>query len=204
MSAPFNPYAPPAAELERSGQVGEVFRKGNLIGMHPEGQLPPRCVACNAQATEHRVTRVLYWSPLAWRASAVAVIFALLGLSAAGVIVAALAFWPAMLIAAVANFVIRKKVSVDLAVCERHRRFQSALTWAAALGIALVVAGIYYLIRIDPTALLVAVAAMFAVGIVRSRTGALAVRVARLERDRLWLKGTGKAFRDSLPEPTDA
>lgn len=204
MSAPFNPYAPPAAELERRGQVGEVFRKGKLVGMHPEGQLPPRCVACNAQVAEHRTTRVLYWSPLAWRVSAVAAIVALLGLSTAGVVVAALAFWPAMLIAAVTNFVVRKKVSVDLAVCERHRRIQSTLTWAAVLGIALVVAGIYYLIRIDPSVLLVAVAAMFAVGIVRSRTGALAVRVARLEHDRLWLKGTGRAFRDSLPEAADA
>jgi len=204
VSAPFNPYAPPAAELERRGQIGEVFRKGNLIGMHHEGQLPARCVVCNAQATEYRVTRALYWSPLAWRVSAIAAIVALLGLSAAGIVVAAVAFWPAVLIAAIVNFIIRKKVSVDLAVCERHRRVQSALTWAAVLGIALVVAGIYFLIRIDPSALLVAVAAMFAVGIVRSRTGALGVRVARLERDRLWLKGTGKAFRDSLPEAADA
>jgi hypothetical protein len=204
VSAPFNPYAPPAAELERRGQVGEVVRKGKLIGMRPDGQLPPRCVACNAQAEGDRSTRVLYWSPLAWRVSVLAAIVALLGLSAAGVVAAAIAFWPAMLMAAVANFIIRKKVSLELAVCERHRRIQAALTWAAALGIALVVAGIYYLMRIDPSALLVAVTAMFAVGIARSRTGALAVRIARLERDRLWLKGTGKAFRESLPEAADA
>ena len=204
MKDTFNPYAPPAAELERRDQVGEVFRKGNLVGMQPEGQLPARCIACNGPAAAERVSRVLYWSPPAWRVSVVATIVALLGLSAAGVVVAALAFWPVILIAAVANMAVRKKVSLDVAVCERHRRLQAASTWAAALGIALVVAGIFYLIQIDAVAFFLATILMFVLGILRSRTGALAVRIARLERDRLWLKGTGKAFRDSLPEAADA
>jgi hypothetical protein len=172
--------------------------------MHPEGQLPARCVACNAAAEDSRTARALYWSPLAWRLSVLAVFVALLGLSAAGVVVAALAFWPVTLIAAVANLVIRKKVSLDLAVCARHRRIQSALTWGAAIGIVLVVAGIYFLVQIDAIPLLGAMALMFSLGIVRGRTGALAVRVARLEPGRLWLKGTGKAFRDSFPESVDA
>ena len=44
---------------------------------------------------------------------------------------------------------------------------------------------------------------MFALGIARSLSGALAVRVARLEGELLWLKGSRKAFRDSLPDATD-
>lgn len=204
MSGAFNPYAPPAAELEHRDQVGDVVRKGKLIGMHPEGQLPARCVACNALAADERMARVLYWSPFAWRSSALAVVVALLGLSAVGINLAALVFWPVALIAMIANLVIRKKVSIDLAVCARHRRIHSALSWAAGLGVLLVVAGIVNVMRIHSIALFLAIAVMFAVGLARSRTGALAVRIADIEPGRLWLKGTGKAFRDSLPETLDA
>lgn len=204
MSGPFNPYAPPAAELERRDQVGDVVRKGKLVGMHPEGQLPARCVACNALAAGERMARVLYWSPRAWRAGALAVLVVLLGLSAAGINLAALLFWPAFLIAIVANLALRKKISIDVAICERHRRIHSALSWAAALGILLVVAGIVNVMQIHGAAIILAIAVMFALGIARSRTGALAVRIARVEPGRLWLRGTGKPFRDSLPEALDA
>ena len=58
--------------------------------------------------------------------------------------------------------------------------------------------------QIHSIALFLAIVVMFALGLARSRTGALAVRVARIEPGRLWLKGTGKAFRDSLPDALDA
>jgi hypothetical protein len=205
VSTPFNPYAPPAAQVERRGQVGEVFRKGKLVAMSPEGMLPPRCVACNAAAPDGRYARTLYWSPPAWRWSVLAVIVLLFGLSMTGVLLAAIAFWPVMLIAAVANLIVRKKVPLDLAVCARHLRLHAALTWAAVLAIAAVVGGGFFLIGGNwGEAFFALVLVMFALGIARSRVGALAVRVARLEPGRVWLKGTGKAFRDSLPEAADA
>jgi hypothetical protein len=200
----FNPYAPPAAEVEHRGQVGEVVRKGKLVGMHPEGQLPARCVACNAAAPDRRQTRVLYWTPLVWRVSLWVVLAALFGLMSAGVLIAAIAFWPAVLVASIGHYFVRKKVSLDLAVCGRHRRIQAVLAWVQALGFVLLVAGFFYLVRFQQAALLVAALPVLAVGLARNATGAFAVRVARLERNRVWLKGAGKSFRDSLPETADA
>jgi hypothetical protein len=205
MPTSVNPYAPPTAELERRGEIGEAFKKGKLIAMHPEGQLPPRCVTCNAAASDRRIARTLYWSPPVWRWSMLAVSVVLLGLASAGVVIAAIAFWPVMIIAGIVNLIVRKKFPLDFAICERHRRIHAALTWAAALGIAAVIGGAFVLPSADQGGALIALLlVMFALGIARSYSGALAVRIARLEQDRLWLKGTGKAFRDSLPEATDA
>lgn len=203
--AEFNPYAPPAAEVEHRGQIGEVWRDGKLVAMSPDGQLPPRCVACNSPALARRNERTLYWTPLAWRGSVFALLALLFALSANGVVLAALAFWPVVLIAAVANIVIRKKVALSIGVCDRHRRIQTAMTGSALASIAAVAGGIFYFVAENRASVLFAlVILMFALGIARSRSGALAVRIARMDADRLWLKGTGKAFRDSLPESAGA
>ncbi len=201
MSDSFNPYAPPAANLEHRGQIGEVWRDGKLVAMHREGQLPPRCVACNSPALLRRNERTLYWTPPAWRGSVIAVLALLFTLSANGVVLAALAFWPVVLIAAVTNIVIRKKTSLSVGVCDRHRRLQAALTGSALASVAAVAGGMFYFVAENRPGLLFAlVILMFAIGIARSRSGPLAVRIARMSDDRLWLKGTGRAFRDSLPE----
>ncbi|MDH4188913.1 MAG: hypothetical protein OEW21_01735 [Betaproteobacteria bacterium] len=200
-----NPYAPPAAEVEHRGRIGDVFRKAKLVAMHTEGQLPPRCIVCNAAAPDYRIAHTLHWSPPAWRWGMAALVATLLGLAFAGIQVAALAFWPTMLIAMIANLIVRRKFTLDVAMCDRHRRRHVALTWTAALSIPAVAIAIVFLLRTDRSAMMLGLLpAMLALGYVRSRSGALAVRAAGLEGDRLWLKGTGKAFRDSLPEATDA
>lgn len=201
MSAQVNPYAPPASQVERRGAIGEVFRRGKLIAMHREGQLPPRCVACNADAPERRIARTLYWTPPGWRWSMFAVIVVILGLSSAGVVAAAIAFWPVVIVATITNLVVRKKFPLELAVRERHRRLHVALTWAAGLSIAGVVASAFFLIGRSRTELLFAtlLVVMFALGIARSYTAALAVRIARFDGEWLWLKGMRKAFRESFP-----
>jgi hypothetical protein len=204
MPAPVNPYAPPSAQVEHRGVIGEVFRKGKLIAMHPEGQLPPRCIACNADAPERRIARTLYWTPPVWRWSMFAAIVVILGLSSAGVIAAAIAFWPVVIVATITNLIVRKKFPLELAVCERHRRLHTALTWAAALSLAAFVGAAAFLIGSNQIGVFgVLLLVMFALGIARSLSGALAVRVARLEGELLWLKGSRKAFRDSLPDATD-
>jgi hypothetical protein len=204
MSAQVNPYAPPASQVERRGAIGEVFRKGKLIAMHREGQLPPRCIACNAAAPGHRISRTLYWTPPAWRWSMAAVIVLILGLTSAGVVVAAIAFWPVVIIATITNLIVRKRFPLDLAICERHRHLHTALTWAAALSLAAFVGAAAFLIGSNQIGVFgVLLLVMFALGIARSLSGALAVRVARLEGELLWLKGSRKAFRDSLPDATD-
>ncbi len=201
MSASLNPYAPPAAQVEHRGAIGEAFRRGKQIAMHARGQLPPRCVACNASAPGTRISRTLYWTPPAWRWSLYAIIVLALALSSAGVVTAAIAFWPVVIVATIVTLIVRRKFPLELAVCERHRRLHQALTWAAALALAAFAGATPYLIGSGRLGVFVALLlVMFALGIARGSSGILAIRVARLEGERLWLRGSRKAFRESFPE----
>ncbi len=201
MDTSHNPYAPPAAQVESLEQIGEVSRAGRLVEMPLAGQLPPRCVHCNAAAPSSRVARTLFWLAPAWRWSLLAVALMPVALALSGVLAAAILILPVALLAAIVNVIVRRKIPVALAVCERHRRQQQALTWAAWLSIAAVIGGAPALIATGQgSALFVLVTVMLLLGIVRSRAPALGVRIARLSGERLWLRGTGKAFRESLPE----
>ncbi len=208
MGRPVNPYAPPSADVAGEMQQGTVGREQRLVRMDRDGRLPTRCVVCNAPAEALRIERTLYWTPTAWRAAVAAVVVSLLVLSFAGVGVAAALFWPAVLLLIIANMVIRKKVTLDLGACARHRRQRAALRGAGiacSLGMIAALVGLFA----GPgdllgAGVLVLVVAMLVLGVVYSNVGVQAVRVARMTERHLWLKRAGKAFRDSLPEVAGA
>jgi hypothetical protein len=204
MNEEFNPYAPPAARLENPRQVGAVWREGKLVAMEHDGQLPPRCVRCNSSAEPKRLARTLYWTPPAWRWSLLAVFVFLLVMIFSGSQLAALAFWPAAIVAVIANWFVRKKVAVDFPLCARHQRIGTVLTWAAVGSLAACVGLSLWTIENAQIAFVGMLVLMLVLGTVRARTGAHAVGLARLEGSRAWLKGIGASFRESLPERAPA
>jgi hypothetical protein len=169
--------------------------------MDRDGSLPDRCVVCNAQAGR-RVSRTLYWSPAAWRYSSVLAPFALLF---AGVLLGipwlALAFWPSIIVLGIAHYVVRKKMKLDLGICERHRRQRNLLQ---ALSIASL-AGALIIMTFLPSegsleALVAAVAVIIVLAVLQSFLGVQAVSLRRLDGEHAWLGGTGRHFREALPE----
>lgn len=197
-----NPYAAPKAQLEEVLPPGTLWREGGLVRMDREGGLPDRCVVCNEQSGE-RVARTLYWSPAAWRNSSALAPFAMLG---AGIafdlpLLAAL-FWPAVVILAIVHYIVRKKLKLDFGVCERHRRQRNvlrALSIAAMLGLVLV------FLSWSPGmttvfGLIATVGVILALAIVQSYVGVQAVSLKKLDSQHAWLGGTGKTFREALPE----
>ena len=196
-----NPYAAPKAKLEEPAAAGNVWREGSLVRVERSAALPERCIVCNQPAAK-RVTRKLYWSSRAWRSGAALTPFVILALGIAtesmGVLVL---FWPSVIVLFIANFFVRKKVQLALGVCERHRRLRAALQVLsvgamAALGVVFFTWDSAY----SPSLAFAAIATVVVLAVVQSFIGVQAVSVKRLSEEHAWLGGTGRPFRDALPE----
>lgn len=172
-----------------------MWRDGKLVRVDRDGALPGRCVACNEPAAAH-VSRTLYWSPRAWRYSFLLPFALLFGGVAFRVPVLTLAFWPALLLLAFIHVIVRKKLVLPLGVCERHRwqrRMLRALSIASVVGLLLVLYSSITLLAIFiPTVMVLAV--------VQSFVGVQAVSLKKLDAEHAWLGGTGRSFREALPE----
>ena len=172
--------------------------------MDRDSALPERCVVCN-EAAPQRVGRTVYWSSAAWRSFSALAPFAMVfaGVALEQPILAAL-FWPVLLVLLVIHFIIRKKLKLELPVCERHRRHRNilrAFSVAALVGTGLILMNL----GADLWPLLVAAVALIIVlALVQSYIGVQAVSLRRLDAHYAWLGGTGRAFRQALPELPEA
>ncbi len=198
----FDPYAPPRAELDSEHQVGSVFRVGKTVRMERNGSLPERCVACNAAAAPKRVARTLYWVRWEWRLFIRVLPLALLGLAAAGLELAGMVFFPAVLVLIIANVIIRKRVDLGIGLCARHWRVRRTLGWLGVGASMSIFPLVIVTLRESVLQFLVpaSMVATLALGIAYAFTGAQRVAIGRIDARHAWLKGTGQAFRESLPE----
>ena len=196
-----NPYAAPKAKLEEPVGDGAVWREGKLVRVDRDAALPARCVACNLPA-EKRVKRRLYTSPLAWRLGAFATPFVLmwLGILLEAMVLMAL-FWPAIIVLLVAHMFVRRKFVVEAPICARHARMRNILMFLSLACVVAVIA-LPFAWRADAMigVLWACVAALVVLAIVQSVAGVQAVRLKRLSEDHAWLGGTGRPFREALPE----
>lgn len=98
--------------------TGGAWRDGNALVMHKQGDLPDRCVRCNAPANGIRLKR-----DLSWHHPAIYLII-LAGL----------------LIYVIVALIVRKTAKIEVGICKRHRsrrRIGIAVAWLMALlGIA--------------------------------------------------------------------
>jgi hypothetical protein len=197
-----NPYAAPKAKLEEVVAQGTAWREGNLVRVDRSAGLPARCVACNLPA-QTRVKRRLYTSPLAWRLGAFATPFALmwLGVALEATVLMAL-FWPAVIILLVTHMFVRKKFVIEAPICARHARMRNVLTLLSLAFVVAVIALPFAWRGADAmiSVLWACVAALVILAIVQSIAGVQAVRLKRLNAEHAWLGGTGKPFREALPE----
>jgi hypothetical protein len=203
MAEAFNPYAPPAADVDIERQVGGVFRVGKLVRVDRNGALPDRCVTCNAAALPKRVGRRLYWARWEWRVLAWGLPLALLGLGIAGIEVAGMLVMPAVVVLLIVNMLVRKRADLGIGLCARHWRMRRAI---GLLGLASSVSILGFTIFtlsgpsfqfLVPASVL----ATLALGIAYAYTGAQRVAIGRIDEQHVWLTGAGQAFRDALPEP---
>jgi hypothetical protein len=203
MADAFDPYAPPTAELEARQALGAVARVGTLVRMDREGRLPQRCVGCNAPAAPERVSRTLYWTPWRWRLFMFGTPILLIALAFTGVEPAGFIAFMLVPVLVIANMIIRKKLELDIALCERHQRIRSGLRWTS-LGSTVLLFLVPILSLNSPflisTYLLAVVVLMLVLGASYARSAAQRVAISEMTPRHVLLKRTGAAFRDSLPE----
>lgn len=165
--------------VEVFGSLGDAgcFRDGPWVHLpHPGGELPERCVICNAPS-EGRVAHKLVFRP----SDVTALLFL------------------APLIGLILSASRTQKVTVALGLCGAHRarrkRFQWLAGGAAALGLVLLVGGAVSQL----TALVVAGLLLLVVGAPLAAHATRVARLVRVDPGRLVLD-CGLPFLESLPQ----
>ncbi len=185
MSFDDNPYKPPqvadaivsAAVVDNHG----LWRKGNILVMHKNVQLPDRCVKSNAP-TNRRLKRNLSWHHPA--------IF--------------LSILISLLIYIILALVLRKTANIYIGLSDEwfaRRRNAIAVGWLSALaGIAMFVIGIAAIERSDilPWLILVGIFVFF-FGLIWGLVRARMVSPERISDEYVWLKGVHPEFLADLP-----
>jgi hypothetical protein len=157
---------------------GNVWRDGREFVLGKETKMPDRCIKCNAPATGGRLKRRFYWHPPGYYLLLLAI----------------------PLIYVLFALFITKRATVEIGVCERHRRQR---IWTIAGSWMAVIAGI----AVFPVAMMnnlewavpigcVLVAGGIAYGVLRSPL----VAPSKIDDQFVWLRGGGTAFLESLPE----
>ena len=196
-----NPYAAPKANLEDI-PAGKVWRDGKLVRMDGEAVLPARCVMCNKEAKD-RVVRTLYWTPATWRYLSIAAPIAIFGGGLVLRIPALLAaIVPLIIVLAIANFFVRRKLKVDMAMCGHHTFWRSVLRGLSIAAMLAFLAALATLTSGDSGlyAFLGLVLLVLGLAFLQSVVGVQAVSLKRMDGPCAWLGGTGKRFREALPE----
>lgn len=173
-----NPYAPPQARVSAYVSDGsEVWREGELAVLTPSGELPPRCVKCNADAEQPVKERTVYWHT-PW-------LYLLIIIS--------------LLIYLIVALIARKSARVAPGLCGEHRQRRTQYLiggWLASLtGIGLFFVGISQ----SSAAAGLLGAIMLLGGIIVGAIKARIVYAVRIDTNRIALKGCDEAFLASLP-----
>ena len=158
--------------------AGLVWRSHRQMILRSETPLPDRCVRCNAPANGFRLKRKLYWhSPYYY-----------------------LLILISLLVYVIVALCVRKKATIQVGLCEAHRKQRGwfiAASWLAVLaGLALIIIGI------AESSGWVAVCGVLAFlwGAIFGALKVPVVSAAKMDRDLVWVKGACPGFLAELPE----
>jgi hypothetical protein len=167
------------------GQTNAVARGKFIVVPATNARLPMRCVKTNQPVTEDDINRkALYWCTPA-------IYFALL---------------LNLLVVIILNYVLRKKVMIDIPLSKEGRRIITrnlTIMWAAILGgLFLFIVGVASidgpsedaLILLFPLGLLILLG-----GLIFGNRKGCALRVAKLKNGEAWLAGASRDYLASLP-----
>ena len=178
-----NPYAPSKASLKQSGSAEGRLNSGvtawryrQMLVIVPDSDLPDRCVKCNEPAHAPTKARKVYWHHPG--------VYFLILIN--------------IIIYAIVGAIVRKRAIVAPGMClvhKKRRRLWITSAWCTfGLGFALICFDNAQGLGLGIGILLILLAVLL--GIITSRI----VYAHRIEPTRVWLKGCGGDFLDSLPE----
>ena len=213
MTDPFNPYTPPQANLNPQGTDGGCWREGRFVVVAQGGDLPPRCINCNALAETPIKRRIFSWHHPA--------IYLLMPVVAVSYGIAAqmqgsyrrpnlspvatcLPYPLAALIYLIVAAMVRKRATLSPGLCGKHRRRRIHALLAGLFGL---IAG-FFLFMVGASMDSDGVAPLGLLLVVGGFVAAFLMEPAKLSAVRITgtlarLKGAGPAFLDSLPRFDD-
>ena len=157
--------------------AASAWRRGDAVVLSIGGAFPARCVKCNGAAQGNLVKRSLYWHA-PW-------LYVLL---------------VSPIIYIIVSLIMRKVAKVEVPLCDEDRarwRKWIGISWLTGLaGLVILILGIanelWVLALVGVVALLT--------GLVLGPVKATLVTAKKIDRDYVWVRGTGRDYRENLPE----
>jgi hypothetical protein len=168
-------YDTPNSELLTT-RKGELFAKGKVVIYDKDVEWPDRCYKCNQATSLKHPVKLSYLNPWFYLSILVS---------------------PLLLL--VLALIFQKKFPLDLPICSEHlqkRKKHVAINWGIT---ALVVLSFGFGITFNADFGIIA-GAVLIVALVLSLVIGRMVFAAKFKDDQLWVRGSGKAFIDSLTE----
>lgn len=170
------------AKLQGGQQIGGggIWRDRKVVVMGVRAELPDRCIKCNEPTHGVRLKRQLYWHHSA---------------------LYLLVIFPGLLIYAIVAMAVRKRATIHVGLCEKHRGrrwMHIGIAWALFLGgVAATVVGAN-----NPNLGAFAGLGILAIltGIIWGLAGGRVVTARRIDPDWVRFQGAGRDFLDSLVE----
>jgi len=155
-----------------------LWRSGRRLVTYSETTFPDRCVKCNAPANGFRLKRQIFWMhPLFY-------LFLLCNI----------------LVLLIVYLIVRKKAVVHIGLCLHHRTRRK---YGMIIGWSCFLAGLTMLITsagIESGILALAGLAVLLGGGITGIVMASTVAATKIDKNCVWLAGSHRSFRDSLPE----
>lgn len=161
-----------------SGAAGGIWRIDKQLITRNETPFPDRCVKCNKPANGFRLKRQFYWHPPAY--------FLLILLN--------------LLIYAIVAMCVRKKATLHIGLCEKHRvqrKWGILVCWLGVLG---GFAGIIGGAAANNGLVIISGIALLLFGAIYGGITGARVSPAKITKENVWLKGVNKDFLAELPE----
>lgn len=171
-----NPYQAPQVNLANDypDDQSAYWRDGKILVLKQGGQLPPRCIKCNADAQMPMRSKKLAWHHPGW--------YALLLIN--------------IIIYAIVGSIVSKRVKVEFGLCEEHaarRRNIIIAAWAILVGSV----GLAFFLgaKMDDSLLPVAIGVFgFLIALIFGMIGARSLYAKRITDQETRIAGCGEAF----------
>lgn len=175
----FNPYAAPQSATTEQADRSKCRREGkSVIYVSEGGDLPLRCVKCNAPAQLPAKKRTFYWHASGWY----------------------LLILVSILVYAIAAFIVRKKIQLSPGLCAAHSKRRNSLRYGSlAVFVLTLISGIGAIGQ--DSGLLAACSFITAfVALIVCFYGSRTVYPVEINERGARLKGFGRQFLDSIQD----
>ncbi len=169
-----SPYATPKSQLSVVDD-STIYRKKKYAILNPEAEWSSRCFKCNSETEIKKKVKLAYVNPWIYLSILITPILT---------IILALIF--------------QKKFTLQLPMCNQHVKKRKNFVIFQWVTTILSIVGISVGIATDSPLILVSAIVLFLVVVISAIAGRI-LYAAKYKDNRIWVRGAGKEFLESLP-----